>query len=79
MVLTDDKKAYDWLRQARHNGKHSGVNIWDEEYEIIGYDMYMKPVDALLGIELLKHIPNNVEDCGCQNDYPDLSTQKVFQ
>jgi len=79
MILTDDKDAYDWLRQARHNGKHPGTNIWEDKFEIIGWDMYMKPVDALLGLALLRNIPSNNEDCGCQSNYPDLSEQDVFK
>jgi len=79
MVLTDEEEAYNWLRQARHNGKHPGISKWDDEFEIIGWDMYMRPVDALLGLTLFKKIENtDIPDCGTYKDYPDLIKQKVF-
>lgn len=80
MVITDNKDAYEWLRQARHDGKHFGVSKWDDKLEIVGWDMYMTPEQAARGLALFNGIKNEIlPDCGCWRDYPDVSKQKVFQ
>lgn len=79
MVLTNDKKAVDWLKQARHNGKHPGISKWEDTFEMVGWDMYLTPSDALLGLTLFNRLPKNNKDCCCQDDYPDLSKQEIFK
>ena len=56
MILTDDEKAANWLKQARHDGKHDGVSKWDDVFEMVGWDMYMTPADALLGLTLFDRL-----------------------
>lgn len=79
MVLTNDIHARDWLRQARHNGKHVGVSKWDDVFDIIGWDMYITPEDAERGLALFNRLPNINDDCGCYADYPNLTNQEVFK
>lgn len=79
MILTDSKHAYDWLRQARHNGKHPGVSKWDDEFEICGWDMYMLPEQCAKGLTLFNILKDDNPDCGNQSDYPDLSKQEIFK
>jgi len=75
MVLTDDKKAMEWLKQARHHGKHMGVNKFDDIYEMCGWDMYMTPELATRGMTLFNILENRKTPIGTYVDYPDVSKQ----
>jgi len=76
MILTDSKNAYDKLRRMRHNSKTPDVNIHDDKFYIMGWDMYMTPEQAARGLTLFNAIHNkDLSDCGCQEDYPDVSKQ----
>jgi len=79
MILTDDKKAADWLRQARFNGKHPNVSRWEDEFEMIGWDMYMTPEQSIRGLILFDNVKDNNPDVCCDKDYPDLSKQSIFK
>lgn len=78
MILTDEKLAYEWLRQARWNGRHDDIPQWSDKFEIIGWNMYMSPDDAARGILLFNDVNDVNPDSGCQDNYPDLSNQRVF-
>lgn len=82
MVLTDDEDEYNWLVAARYEGRNLDVNQWDDEYSMIGWNMYMSPDDAARGILIFDDlIENNTnwEDWAGSENYPDLSTKKIFQ
>jgi len=80
MILTDDKDAYDWLKLASFEGRNLDNNQWDDEYSMIGWNMYMTPDDAARGLlifdELLKE--DKWDDWASWENYPDLSTKKIF-
>ena len=48
MIMTNDKKAYDYLTKARFNGR----SISNREPQIIGWNMYMTPEQAARGLTL---------------------------
>jgi len=48
MIMTNDKKAYDYLTKARFNGR----SITNREPRIIGWNMYMAPEQAARGLTL---------------------------
>ena len=79
MIFTDNKGAYDWFRQARHQGRHMDVPQWEDEPEMLGWTMYMTPEDAARGVLLFDQLPEVNEDSGCQNNYPDISGLGVFK
>ena len=76
MILTDDKKAVEWLKQARYCGRHE-VPLMNDSFEIIGWNMYMLPEQAARGCLLM----NNIKDKNPnkKQDYPDLSKYKIYK
>ena len=79
MIFTNDRNAVAWLKQARFEGRHEDREQWDESFEICGWNMYMTPEDAARGVLLFDQLPPVNDDTGCQDNYADLSTQKIFQ
>ena len=75
MILTDDEKMVNWLKQARHNGRHIGVNKYKDIYELVGWDMYMTPEQAARGVVLFDSMNKNRINMGSYEDYPDVSKQ----
>ena len=68
MILTDDKKAYDWFRTVRYEGRTisgDGVNYVlykDDQIKSMGWNMYMTPEQAARGLELFEKIGDNNPD-----------------
>ena len=79
MILTNNKKAVKWLKQARFNGRHEGTPQHKDILDFCGWNMYMLPEDAAKGLTLFNVLPEVNPDCKCQDDYPDLSKQRVFK
>jgi len=79
MIFTDDEEAETWFRQASFEGRHLEKDQWHDEFEILGWNMYMTPEDAARGLLIFDQLPRTNEDSGCQDNYPDLSTQKIFR
>jgi dTDP-4-amino-4,6-dideoxygalactose transaminase len=75
MILTNDADAVDWLKQARYCGRHE-VPLTQDNFEVIGWNMYMTPEQAARGLLLL----NNVKDFNQHliQQYPNLSQYKIF-
>lgn len=79
MILTDDKDAHDWLKLARFDGRKP-VPLKDDDFGILGWNMYMTPEQAAHGIQLFetmrhKELPDlDFKEQG----YPDLSKYKVY-
>lgn len=70
MILTNEKKAYEWLKLARYNGR-TGKEYNKEQFQMIGWNMYMAPEDAARGIRIFKTLPSKNSDK--VNSYQDLS------
>lgn len=79
MILTDDPEANRWLRVATFEGRHLDVPYYDDEFEFIGWNMYMTPEDAARGILLFDQLPEHNPDACNQNDYHDLTRKKIFK
>ena len=77
MVLTDDKKAYDALRQMRFDGRTPGKSVFDDEFTLPGYHCHMKPPIATAGLMLMAGVKDFNEDL--PETYPDLSQIKYFR
>ena len=77
MILTDDKDATEWLRQARYDGRKGAMFNDIDDIEVLGYHMYMTPEQAARGIELFYGIGEF--DGMSYNDYPDVSEYSCFQ
>lgn len=78
VILTNDKSFVDWCRPMIYDGRHKYVMHDVDDYECIGYHMYMTPEDALIGLTKLASIPDFNPDTGSNLTYKDLSKQSVF-
>ena len=78
VILTDSEQAYKWLKKASYDGRDLKKPYTDDDFEMIGYHMYMTPEDAARGILLMDQLPEVNEDTGCSINYSDLSSKLVF-
>ena len=79
MILTNDENAYRWLKKASYDGRDLEKYYPDDDFEILGWHMYMTPEDAARGILLMDELPDVNEDSGGHENYSDLSSKSVFQ
>ena len=75
MILTDDKKAVEWFRLARFDGRHECA-LSDDKLAMVGWDMYITPAQAARGLELLQWLPN--ENITPPEPYQDLSKYEFY-
>ena len=79
VILTNDEAAYEWFKKARFDGR-SPVPLLEDNFTMLGWNMYMPPTDAARGLQLLqalgdKDLPDlEVEKQG----YPDLSKFPIY-
>jgi len=79
VILTNDEAAYEWFKKARFDGR-SPVPLLEDNFTMLGWNMYMPPTDAARGLQLLqalgdRELPDlEVEKQG----YPDLSKFKIY-
>ena len=78
IILTNNKSAVKWLKSMRYEGRHTGIMYEEDEFEYIGYNMYMTPEDAARGLILFNNLPKINEDSANSESYTDLSKQKIF-
>ena len=79
IILTDDQEANRWLRVASFEGRHLNQPYDKDEFEMIGWNMYMTPEDAARGILLFDNLPEYNEDACTHLDYHDLTTKEIFK
>ena len=79
MILTNDKKAYDWLKVARYEGRHIDKLYKDDTFDVIGWNMYMPPEQAAEGLELFKNIKDFNEDLETSGIHKDLSQFPIYE
>ena len=80
MILTDDKHARDWLRQARYDGRTSIFFNEIKDIKICGWHMFMTPDQAARGIELFYSLSEPNQDLATWQDYKhDLSQFSCFK
>lgn len=79
MILTDDKKAFDWFKEAEYEGRDRRIphDIMPEP-TICGWNMYMPPEQAARGIEIFLSLPEKNDDCGGSYKYKDISGYEMF-
>ena len=79
MILTDDKEAYDWFQSASKIGRHIDRLYKDDDYDIVGWNMFMPPEQAAKGIMLFEELPDINSDSGGSSTYHDLRKHKIFK
>ena len=78
-ILTDDKKAYDWLKVASFDGRHPGVPLSEDYFDMVGWNVYMAPEQAARGHLLLSVMKDYYEDQIENPPYPDLSKFSIYK
>ena len=78
MILTDDKEAYDWLQSATKIGRHVDRLYKDDDYDIVGWNMFMPPEQAAKAILLFEELPDVNPDSGGSDTYHDLRKHSIF-
>lgn len=76
MILTDDYQAYEWFKKMRYEGR-SEVNYIDDNIKMLGWNMYMTPVEAAHGLMLLQNFPKHNPDLA--ESYKDLTSNDLFR
>ena len=79
MILTNSKKAYDWFKVARYEGRHIDRLYKDDTFDMIGWNMYMPPEQAAEGLELLEDISDFNEDLETSGVHKDLSKFPIYE
>lgn len=80
MILTDDKKAVEWYKRARYEGR-SEKNYMEDNITFAGWNMYMTPEQAARGLTLMLNypevMPDLIENEG--NGYKDLTDFDLYK
>jgi len=76
-ILHDNPQADEWFRMMRFDGRTEGVAPKDDAFTQIGWHAYMNPSTAAQGILKLHSLPRHNEPLP-NDEYPDLSTLKIF-
>jgi dTDP-4-amino-4,6-dideoxygalactose transaminase len=76
MILTDSKKAYNWFKKSRYDGRNLNINYKDDHFQTRGWHMYMTPEQASYGIELLEKFKDQKIDKANYKSYKDISVFK---
>ena len=80
-ILTDNKKAYEWFKRARYSGRRE-ISYHDDHFDMLGWNFYMNPMIASLGLLLMKQFYNldgtkkSMPDLALP--YPDLSKFAIY-
>ena len=73
IILTDDENAAKMLKLMSYDGRDLSIPYNDPNHiKTMGYHMYMTPEDAARGIILMDNVPEENEDSGSSNVYPDV-------
>lgn len=75
MILTDNKKAADWFKTARFDGRHE-CNLDNDTLAMAGWNAYMTPEQAARGLELFQWLPD--DNISPPDKYQDLSKYKFY-
>ena len=80
MILCDDKKIYEWLKQARFDGRHEQY-LSKDKITMLGWNEYMTPEQAARGLVFFDMIKDKeLPDLEMQEQgYPNLSKFKIFR
>lgn len=74
VILTDDERAYKWLKLAVYDGRDMTLPYDHPGHvKMVGYHMYMTPEDAARGILLMDQVGDTNEDSGGHLNYTDVS------
>lgn len=80
MILCDDYDAYKWFQQARYEGRHTADKVLykDDNFNMIGWNMYMTPEQAAKGLELFEKMGDDNPDQETSGSCKDLSVYPIY-
>lgn len=80
MILTNDEKFNEWARPMIYDGRHKDRMYDEDEFECIGWHMYMSPENAKRGLEIFNsdRIQPKNDSVGGKWKYKDLREQKIY-
>jgi len=78
MILCDSLDAYDWFKKARYEGR-SEKYYSDDDIDMLGWNMYMTPQQAAVGLSLMQQYPEHNKDVKEVGGYRDLTEFTVFK
>ena len=76
-ILHDNRDADAWFRKMRFDGRTPGVEVADDDIDVLGYHFPMLPSTAAALTLRLHHLPKHNADQ--VREYPDISTKRVFR
>ena len=76
-ILTDNYEAYCWFKKMRYEGR-SETSYWDDTINEVGYNMYMTPYEAAIGLSLMQSINIVNEDLCEKDEYRNLDEFLTF-
>ena len=81
MILTNDVKFNEWARPMIYDGRHKDRMYDEDEFECVGWHMYMSPESAKRGLEIFNsdRIQDDNQSVGGDWKYKDLRDQKIYQ
>lgn len=79
-ILTDDLFAVKWLRLARFDGREPVPLQQQKDFTVLGYNMYMEPVNAARGIQLMQALGDRelLDLSVADQKYSDLSQFPIY-
>ena len=80
MILTNDKEFERWARPMIYDGRHKNQMYADDQFECVGWHMYMTPEQAKRGLEIFHsdRIKTENDSVGGSWKYKDLREQKIY-
>ena len=78
-ILLQNKEDYDILKKMSYDGRSPNQPWMEQDIDTMGYHYYMIPETALLGLEKLEKVKNQIPKEWSYADYPDLSQMSVFK
>lgn len=78
MILTDDKKAVEWFKLARFDGREEKPAHMQKNWKVLGWNFYMTPEQASRGLWLMGCAKDGYPDMPENPPYPDLSRIEIF-
>lgn len=79
MILTNNIDAVRWFKKARYEGRDTSVLYSEDKLDFIGWNMYMPPEQAAVGILIFDKIADHNPDCGSNVKYHDISNLDIWR
>ena len=81
MILTNDKDFEEWARPMIYDGRHKNRLYDGDEFECVGWHMYMAPEQAKRGLEIFNsdRIQDQNQSVGSSSKYNDLRIQTIYK